>query len=303
MKLAFVILNFNTYKETVECINSIFKHVGIGSDEYNITVVDNGSTDNSFERLINKFGEFKNIDVICTQKNLGFAKGNNFGIKHVNKCYSPSYVAVINSDTELIQDNFYQSIVEENIKHNFGVLGPMEAMADGTYMGPWKPINLQKLTKVIHDSKVESVFLKYRIEKILYFFRKVYRYFKKILDKSNSKTADQFHERLTPLLYQENVELHGAFLIFNKKVFDKISGFDDRTFLYFEEQLLYLSLERNNLISAYTPNIIIYHKEGRATKNTRGSSHSKRVFSNKCNLESQKILWSELYRKSHMQKK
>lgn len=47
--------------------------------------------------------------------------------------------------------------------------------------------------------------------------------------------------------YNTDAELQGAFLVFSKEIFNYIDGFDSRTFLYYEEQLLYLHAKRSGL--------------------------------------------------------
>ena len=78
LRVSIIILNWNGYKDTYECLKSIKK---INYPNYEIIVIDNAS---SGEDIFLLKKEFKNkIRIIKNKKNYGFAKGNNKGIKKV----------------------------------------------------------------------------------------------------------------------------------------------------------------------------------------------------------------------------
>src|SRR3989344_3029144 len=93
MKLAIVILNFNGLDDTLACLDSIKKLIddGIGVETI---VVDNFSSDGSQEAL----SKIKDINFIQNQDNLGYAGGNNVGIKYSLK-RSADAVLILNNDT------------------------------------------------------------------------------------------------------------------------------------------------------------------------------------------------------------
>lgn len=101
-KLAFIILNYNTYEDTVLCIESIFRFSGIDPENIKIVIVDNASTDNSANELESKYSENSDIVLLKNAENLGFARGNNVGIRFTLKEYDPEFLVVLNSDTELM---------------------------------------------------------------------------------------------------------------------------------------------------------------------------------------------------------
>lgn len=289
MKLGFIILNYGTFKETTECVQSIKKHIDISEKEYHIVIVDNGSLDNSGIELKKEYQKENNIDVILNSKNLGFAKGNNIGIKYINEKYKPEFVVVLNSDTELFQDDFYEKVSNEYKNSHFGVLGPMMLTGDGRCNdSPWKPVEMKVVKKRIQELQKEK---KRILNRTIYI--------KKIIDKIMEKIRinnwqDDLHKHLDFWKYNTDVELQGAFLIFSKDIFNFIDGFDSRTFLYYEEQLLYLHVKKSGLPIVYDPRISIYHKDGCSSKKTGGSSREKMLFFNNCNLESLKLVLEEL---------
>ncbi len=84
-----VILNWNTKQLLLECIESIKKDTKKSS--YEIIVVDNASSDGSVAALKDTF---KDVKLIENNANLGFAAGNNVGIKQA----SARYICLINTD-------------------------------------------------------------------------------------------------------------------------------------------------------------------------------------------------------------
>jgi GT2 family glycosyltransferase len=95
MELSLIIVNFNTKDLTRVCLDSV-KKWSEGA-EWEIIVVDNGSTDGSVDML----KKYPGIKRILNGKNLGFAKANNKGIKIAKG----KYILLLNSDTEIRQDS------------------------------------------------------------------------------------------------------------------------------------------------------------------------------------------------------
>ena len=77
--ICFVILNYKTWREAAACAESILK-TQQGQD-IRIVLVDNGSGNGSEESLREEFAGEKRVHVIASEKNLGFARGNNLGIR------------------------------------------------------------------------------------------------------------------------------------------------------------------------------------------------------------------------------
>jgi GT2 family glycosyltransferase len=91
-----VILNYNTKALTEKCIKSILDKKW--RRKVKIVVVDNASTDGSLDYLKPKF---KDVDFIASDRNLGFAGGNNLALKrYLNKA---EYFLILNSDTEVLE--------------------------------------------------------------------------------------------------------------------------------------------------------------------------------------------------------
>jgi GT2 family glycosyltransferase len=95
MQLSIVIINYNTFKLTSTCIESIYeKLTGI---EYEIILVDNASVECEPQLFTQKF---PGVKLIASPINTGFAGGNNLGITGA----TGEYILLLNSDTELINN-------------------------------------------------------------------------------------------------------------------------------------------------------------------------------------------------------
>lgn len=108
-KVSVIIVNWNNYKDTSECLESFKK---ITYPNLDIIVVDNGSEDSSCQQFVANFSHCK---VIKNQENLGFAAGNNIGIREALKG-GADYVLMINNDT-IVKDDFLEPMVH-CLEHN-----------------------------------------------------------------------------------------------------------------------------------------------------------------------------------------
>lgn len=93
-KVGVVVLNWNGWRDTVECLRSLHSLI---YPNYQIIVVDNGSTDGSVERVR---GVFPSLPLIETGKNLGYAGGNNRGIARALDM-AAEYVLILNNDVKI----------------------------------------------------------------------------------------------------------------------------------------------------------------------------------------------------------
>lgn len=99
-KVSIIIVNWNGLHHLKKCLPSLKK---INYPNYEIILVDNGSTDESIDYIKSKFSEIK---VVKNKKNLGFAGGNNSGLRLV----LGEYVLLLNNDT-LVKKNFLTKLV------------------------------------------------------------------------------------------------------------------------------------------------------------------------------------------------
>ncbi|EMA71062.1 glycosyltransferase family 2 protein [Halorubrum distributum] len=108
-EVAIIVLNWNNYKDTAECLTSL---KNINYPNYRVIVVDNGSTDGSGTKLKN---EFEWCDFVFNEENLGFAAGNNEGIEIALE-YDVEYVLLLNNDM-ILERSALSPLVETAEKH------------------------------------------------------------------------------------------------------------------------------------------------------------------------------------------
>ncbi len=150
-KISIIILNWNRWKDTIECLESLYTII---YPNYEIIVVDNGSTDGSVKKIkdwsnnktlkyyeytkkelenntyfrikrkIDKLSSNKKLFILKNEKNYGFAEGNNTAIKQILKEKSSKYVLVLNNDT--VVHKFFLNELIKTIEANprIGVVGP-----------------------------------------------------------------------------------------------------------------------------------------------------------------------------------
>ena len=95
MQVSIIIINYNTFELTCKCIQSIYDKTTTISFE--IILVDNASIE--CDAILFK-QQYPEITLIKSEKNIGFAGGNNLGILHSNG----EYILLLNSDTELLNN-------------------------------------------------------------------------------------------------------------------------------------------------------------------------------------------------------
>ncbi|WP_022793419.1 glycosyltransferase [Marinococcus halotolerans] len=243
-KIAIVILNWNNGELTNKCV-SYLKEIKYENKE--IWVLDNGSTDNSLEFL----RKLEDIYLITSEKNLGFAKGLNYGVgKAIDN--GADYIWAINNDI-IVED---KHILNKFLKHalrlenSFGVLGANIKLKDRTY----DKISARRKWR-LKDRFLTNTLFGVLLRKAPLFnkeFRKIYyNYF---LDKPNN---------INLILVDV---ISGSALFFSEKSFRLINGFDENTFLYQEEYILSKRIEKFNLVSAIAFDCEVIHLHGQSTQ-------------------------------------
>lgn len=120
--ISVIMINYKGTQDTIEAINSL-KHQNFKGN-FKIIVVDNCSPDNSFSILKETYIKDPMVDIILSERNGGFAYGNNFGIKYAIENYNPDFFLLINNDT--ISDpnllRVFRNFYINNINQNIGIL-------------------------------------------------------------------------------------------------------------------------------------------------------------------------------------
>ena len=117
--LGIIIINFNKYEKTVDCIKSIFDTV---KSDYKIYLLDNCSANNSFEILNNLYKDDPRVEMIESKENLGYARGNNLCLEKAEKdgC---EYVLISNNDI-VYKENAVEILLDVIKSGEYLLVGP-----------------------------------------------------------------------------------------------------------------------------------------------------------------------------------
>lgn len=234
-RVVIVILNYMNYQETEECITSVLQQE---YDNYHILVVDNGSNNESYSFLKKRYINTQNVSVIKAGKNYGFAKGNNIGIHYAKNKLGAEYVMLLNSDTVLTDPLYLKRMLNEDEK-GVGVIGSSIKQRDNK--------NLRKIYRYVT------------------FPGTLFCYFKILFDKQGfAQWQSLLEKRLSKC--EGSYILHGCVLLLTPSYFDFYIGLDARTFLYCEEELLYLRCKKVGLEEKLVEDLSLFHKCGRSSE-------------------------------------
>lgn len=307
VNIAFVCLTYNIVSETKDCITSIKKN--IDTDSYHIIVVDNNSPNGAGRTLQEIYEGDVNVTVLINDNNEGFARGNNLGIKYAEK-FAPKFICCLNNDTLLPKQGFYEKINKEYEKSAAAVIGPKIILKDGSVLRSqrslrslqWYRNNLHQLELRIDNHACEVEEQSTKTDGITRIVKGIYQKMPSWVKKLKRKVT-LFQRSLGSFKYcikAKDVVLPGCCLIFTPSFFEKLDGFLSETFMFYEEDILYLDLKENNLMSVYLPGIKIIHMVGVSTAETYTGETEKRLFYLENFRDSLKILIKkmELYEKN-----
>lgn len=221
MKTGIIILNYNDYENTLKIIDMIKDYKCLKK----IIIVDNASTDDSFNHL--KPLENNKITIIKNKKNLGYAYGNNLGLKYLYE-HGFDYAIISNPDI-IVEESVMEELISRMKNSKVSFLGP-KILEHGNIIKGWKtPSYLYELLSTMN-----------------YF----HKYAKKLITYKDSYYKDGLNEVDV---------IHGCFFIGRLKDFKKINYFDTNTFLYYEENILSYKAKKNNLGIYVDTSISVIH--------------------------------------------
>jgi len=235
--IAVVILNYNTFDDTVICVDSIKKFTKKVS--YKIYIVDNASPDKSGEQLLAKYTSDSGVDVLRSDVNKGFSGGNNIGIRAaLNDGYE--YIYLLNSDIILENDAF--SLMQDRFEtsKDVAIVGPHIVNSIGEYVQFARP-GITLALYLVCRRTFATFFPK--LEKKLRFF-------------SYNPEENYVFDGM----------LNGCCFGMKACFIREHDCLDENLFMYYEEDVLAYVLKRNCKKALIVSNAKIIHNEGIATK-------------------------------------
>ncbi|HWQ18710.1 MAG TPA: glycosyltransferase family 2 protein, partial [Methanotrichaceae archaeon] len=255
-RVSVIILNWNGWRDTEDCLRSL---AGIYYRNYDIIVVDNGSTDESKQELTKfmqdmarasnaqdegtlpvSFFELSSGDttskmpdirgpgqkmvLIKSGENYGFAKGNNIGIEFALRNFSSDYVLLLNSDT-IVEADFLGELVKVGVGDD--TVGSIQSLL-------LKPGGMA-VDSLGHEPKVFGT------------------------EDIGIKSA--YTEGLLP----GDVEIFGpcaAAALYRSEALKRVGLLDEGFFLIYEDVDLSWRLRLGGFKSVLAPRSVVYHKRG-----------------------------------------
>ena len=265
-KIVAVILNYKSWQETIDCVSKL---LSMNYANHEAVVVENGSENESAERLRNAFDGEQRVHLIISDENIGFARGNNLGIRKAINELNADFVYVANSDTLNTSGELYNQIIAE-YESGVGVLSPTVQKLDGSYHLP--AINADDVIAEMNRAYINALYS-------YYFFRRATRRQGEVV-----QVKEKFEDTQKSLI-QHNYILHGCAYFLTPDFFNYFDGLFPGTFLYWEELDLLLLMQKAHLRTKLVKTDIVIHKVNAST-NTFFKEKEKKRF--KMSLESGK---------------
>ncbi len=237
MKITIVVLNWNAEKYITPCLQSL-RHLLTRPHQVEIVVVDNASTDHSVSLIQKKFPKLK---LIQTGYNLGYAGGNNVGLKYAIDQES-DFAWIVNPDVQ-VHPQALQSLLAAAAAHpNGGIFGSKCYFAKGFEFHK----DRYTLSQVGH----------------------VIWYAGGRIDWANLITQHVGVDEVDIGQYNQLREtdfITGTSLFARREVLTQAGLIDPKYFLYYEETDLCLRAVRRNWKLYYVPDSIVWHANAQAT--------------------------------------
>ena len=215
-KIYVVLVNYNGMKYIKECIDSVYRQT---YKDIKIVVVDNASSDGSLQIL----ETYKDLVLIKRNKNEGFAKGCNIGIKYALKAKA-EYVMLLNIDT-VIDDDMICKLYQN---------------ADS---------NTVTTPKIFADYAKTKIW--YSGGKIDYQYGKHIQYQDRRLEGTSVNTSGKSVQFAC-----------GCCMLVHRDIWRKIGLLDEKYFMYFDDDDLSLRFLKGKIKILYIPSATMWHKVG-----------------------------------------
>jgi hypothetical protein len=251
--LSIVIVNWNVREWLRRCLVSIAGSdglvVGLDTLRYStgggwraeVIVVDNASTDDSGSMLAR---DFRWVQVIANQENLGFTRANNQGLA---ASYG-RYVLFLNPDTDLSPDALKLLLAYAEAHPQVGVLGPQLRYGDGSLQSSRRRFPTLA-TFFLESTVVQRWWPRNRV---------LARYY--MLDLPNDAVS-----RVDWVV--------GACMLVRRAVLEQIGGFDEGFFMYSEElDLCHRAVDAGWQV-VYLPEAVVTHYEGKSSEQVVATRH------------------------------
>lgn len=238
-KVGVLILNYKSYQDTISCVQNLLRQQGV---YLSVLIIDNHSPNGSFQYLSEHFNTIPQVSLIKSDHNGGYAYGNNFGLRFLEK--EPfDFLVISNNDIKLTDPYLIQSLVR---------LYP--DLPHPAFLAPAMYVDGQE------DQKHQAWQLPSFKDEVMASLRILYFIGSKFLSTNRYHFSDSEH-RAHPVDC-----LSGSFFMGPKKLFYELGLFDENTFLYGEETILGHKVKARGLQSYLWRSKHYHHAQGKTTK-------------------------------------
>ncbi len=241
MKTGMVIVNYNGYKDTLALINNIKDYKLI---DY-IVIVDNNSTNNSYQELIKIADD--HIDIIKEDNNKGYGTAINDGSKKIIEILGKCNIIISNPDIVIYNEKDLLNLIKY-IKDDVVIVAPTIKEGNGLNRG-WK------IPTPMQDVKMNIPLLSKR-------FIKKYMYYN-----------DSHYSADTSLVEV----VSGCFLIISSEHLENMLYFDEKVFLYYEENIIGVKTKHLGKKMIVCNNINVYHNHSTSIDKTYNKKEKVRI--------------------------
>lgn len=238
--ISMVILNYNDWELTQKYSQKVSSMNAVD----HVVIVDNCSPDHSYEKL--KAISSEKIDVIKTDSNAGYAKGNNYGVQYVIDHYGADGTVIIsNPDIE----------IEER-----AVIDLSKALNDNP--------EFFAVTGLVYNAKDELIpIFTWHLPTVPMLFVNSCTILRNVLFKVSGYGTKLKKDKVnfdSPLIPCE--ALPGCFFAADLGKWKQLGGFCEKTFLFYEEDILFTKAKEQGMKVALVPAVRIRHLEGVSVK-------------------------------------
>jgi GT2 family glycosyltransferase len=225
-KVEIVIIAYNSYELTLNCIASIYDTAK--ELNFDITVVDNASTDDTIKEVGNKYPQ---VRIVKNERNLGYAAAINKGVRSSNS----DYFIITNNDVIFLPEAIEKLISHLKKNKRNGIVGPQQQFQDGQWEYSYG------------DLPGISLGLKN-----IFFISSLNRYLQeRKWEKSKIKT-----------LPKKVAYVDGAVMAIRREAFEDTGGFDADYFFYTEEADFCHRLKKKGWAVMFLPDASVIHIRG-----------------------------------------
>ncbi len=227
IKASIIIPVFNNLSFTQTCIRKIEENT---PNIYELIIINNNSSDGTYEYLENLKSQKQNLKIIHNKENLGFAKACNLGAKQAEG----NILVFLNNDVEVELGWLEKAIEKFENNENIGIIGAKLLYPDRT---------------IQHCG--------------IYFERTpgTYLVWGQHSHRNKPETAPEVNYETEP------DAVTGACLFIKKEIFQKVNGFDESYPMYFEDTDLCFKVREIGYKIIYSPEITAIHYEAQTIKN------------------------------------